>query len=117
VRHGDKAVPCGAAGVDDFVVAVEDPVGEVVLAEVFPEILDRVEFGAVCGSGIKVMLSGTMRLLELCQPAPSRTSRACAPGATCRLLSARWAFIASVFACGMTSAAPVARSGQTAPKM
>ena len=48
LRHGDAAVPGGAAGFDDGVGAGESPVGEGVPAEVLPEVLDRVEFGAVC---------------------------------------------------------------------
>ena len=43
--HSHQVVPCGAAGVDDICVAVEDPGGEVGLAKVLPEILDRVQFG------------------------------------------------------------------------
>jgi len=63
------------------------------------------------------MLSGTFRALAPCHPAPSRTRTACAPSATVREISARWAFMAAVSAWGMTSAAVAPRSGQTAPKM
>ena len=48
------------------------------------------------------MLSGTTRSLPPCQPAPSSTSTAWAPGATVRAISARWTFIASVSAKGST---------------
>lgn len=63
------------------------------------------------------MLSGTIRLPDPCQPAPSSTRTAWAPGATVRAISARWAFIASVSAKGMTRPAAVARAGQAAPKI
>ena len=42
---------------------------------------------------------------------------ACAPGSTERLISARWACLASVLAKGMTRATPRPRPGQIAPKM
>ena len=50
-----------------------------------------------------------------CQPAPSITSTACAPGATQALISARCRFIMSTLAAGSTSAVPVPRAGQIAP--
>ena len=61
------------------------------------------------------MLPGTRSLGEECQPAPSSTSTACAPGLTRSLIAARCASIAAMFTSGMTTAAPVRRSGQTAP--
>ena len=77
------------------------------------------------------MLSGTVRAIDPCQPAPSRTRSAWGEedqemirgiisltnGATVRAISARWAFIASVLAKGSTRPAATPRAGQTAPKM
>jgi hypothetical protein len=65
----------------------------------------------------RARFAGTTGFLALCQPAPSATRWAHAPGATCRPIPAGWARLASVFAQGMTHAAPVARAGRTAPKM
>ena len=50
------------------------------------------------GSVSRVMFAGATRSFELCQPAPSRTRMAWAPGETCRLICARWALIVSVLA-------------------
>jgi hypothetical protein len=61
------------------------------------------------------MLSGTMSCGELCQPAPSRISRAMALTLTHWLISARCLFMASMLTVGMTRAAPVPRAGQMAP--
>jgi hypothetical protein len=61
------------------------------------------------------MFPGTFRRGEVCQPAPSSTSTAMAPTETCRLISARCSFMASILTSGMMIAAPVLRSGQTAP--
>jgi integrase len=44
---GEQAVPGVAAGVDDFGGSGKDAVGELVVLEVEPELLDRVEFGRV----------------------------------------------------------------------
>lgn len=57
------------------------------------------------------------RGLAPCQPAPSRTIPAQAPAATVRAIPARWAFMAAVSACGITTAALAARPGQATPKV
>ena len=46
-RSCDKCVPSVAAGGDDAVVAFEDALREVVLAEELPDVFDRVQFRAV----------------------------------------------------------------------
>jgi hypothetical protein len=61
------------------------------------------------------MFFGTFSRGELCQPAPSNTSRAMAPTETLRLISARCWSMASTLTSGMTIAAPMQRSGQIAP--
>ena len=61
------------------------------------------------------MLSGRMSCGELCQPAPSRISKAMAPTLTHLLISARCLCMASILTAGMTRAAPVSRAGQMAP--
>ena len=43
----DKGVPGFATGIDDVVVGVIDAVGEVVLAQVLPDVLLRIELGGV----------------------------------------------------------------------
>jgi len=55
---------------------------------------------------------GRMSCGELCQPAPSRISRAMALTLTHLLISARCWFMASILTTGMTRAAPVPRAGQ-----
>jgi hypothetical protein len=73
--------------------------------------------GHLGGSGTSVMFAGTTSLSDMCQPAWSSSSTACAPGATAAAISARCRFIASVWQCGSTNAAPLPSRGQTAPKM
>ena len=46
-RGRDEVSPGIAAGLDDGVVGVVDAQGEVVLAQILPDVLDRVEFGGV----------------------------------------------------------------------
>ena len=46
-----------------------------------------------------------------------RSRTACAPGATCLLISARCKDSISALACGRTRAAVARRAGQTAPKI
>jgi len=45
--EGDKGIPRRAAGVHDVVVCIEDSSGQIVLAQILPDIFLRVEFGAV----------------------------------------------------------------------
>ena len=67
-------------------------------------------------SGSSVILPGTMSFPPVwCQPAPSRTSTACALGATLVLMTFRCSFIAMVFMTGMTIAAATPRAGHIAP--
>ena len=113
-----QRVPGEAGDVDDGVVVVEDLVGEIVVAEVLPDVLDRIELGRVRRGRVRIeRLSGMVMAARWWYPAPSMTTRAWAPGATLRLISARWMSIASVLAWGRMTAAVAARSGQTAPKM
>ena len=42
-----EAVPSVATGVDDVLVGVIEAVGELVFAKLFPDVLDRIEFGRV----------------------------------------------------------------------
>ena len=44
MRGGEQVSPSLAAGIDDGVVGVVDAQGEVVLAQVLPDVLDRIEF-------------------------------------------------------------------------
>jgi hypothetical protein len=57
---------------DDVVVALEDAVREVVVPEELPDVLDGIEFGRSRRKRQQVMLSGTLRPLEICHPARSR---------------------------------------------
>ena len=41
----DELVPSFATGLDDGVIIFEDAVGEPILAQVLPDILDRVQLG------------------------------------------------------------------------
>ena len=47
IGHGEEIVPGHAAGVDDGVVVVEDAEREIVLAQVFPDVLGRVQLGRI----------------------------------------------------------------------
>jgi hypothetical protein len=64
-----------------------------------------------------VMLAGTTRRVDICQPAWSTKRMAWAAGATAAAISARCKFIASVLQAGKIRAAPLPSFGQTAPKM
>ena len=69
------------------------------------------------GSGTNVMFGGTATLADMCQPARSSSSTACAPGATAAEISRRCRFIAPMLRWGKTRPAALPSSGQTAPKM
>src|ERR1019366_7427200 len=71
--------------------------------------------GAWDGSGMSTIFFGRMSCGELCQPAPSRISRAMALTLTHLLISARCWFMASILTTGMTRAAPVPRAEQIDP--
>ena len=43
----DEGVPCRAAGLDDLLVCVPNDVAEVVATQVFPDVLDRVQFRGI----------------------------------------------------------------------
>lgn len=73
--------------------------------------------GDRAGKGIKVMLSGTVNLAVVCQPAWSNSSTAWAPGATAREISAKCSSMASVVQRGSTRPAALPSAGQMAPKM
>jgi len=68
------------------------------------------------GSTMMVILAGTRRRVDKCQPAWSTRRMAWAAGATVAAISARCKFIASVLQAGMIKAAPLPSFGQTAPK-
>src|SRR5260370_10954394 len=67
--------------------------------------------GQAGGSDTMVRFFGTLSLRVVCQPAWSRMTMACAPGATARLISSRCLRIAAVLAYGMMMAAPVTLLG------
>src|SRR5256885_7906140 len=63
------------------------------------------------GSRMMVMLAGTRRRVDKCQPAWSTRRMAWAAGATVAAISARCKFIASVLQAGMIRAAPLPSFG------
>src|SRR3712207_3552937 len=67
--------------------------------------------GHLGGSGTRVTLGGTASLSDMCHPARSTSSTACAPGATAAAISARCRFIAAVWQWGSTDAAPLPSPG------
>ena len=69
------------------------------------------------GSGTKVTFGGTASLPDMCQPAWSSSSTACAPGATAAAIAARCRVIASMSQWGRTRPAALPALGQMAPKM
>ena len=69
------------------------------------------------GSESRLMLAGTLSFADVCQPAWSSRTTACAPGATACEISCRCRAIVTLLHHGSTRAAPVPRSGQIAPKI
>ena len=57
-----KCIPSVAASLDDCIVVVEDSVAELVLAQILPDVLDRIEFGRI---GWKFKQADVVRDLEL----------------------------------------------------
>ena len=68
-RLVDEPVPCRTTMVDEIVVGFEDAVGEPVVAHELPDVLDRVSSGHFGGSRMMVILAGTRRRVDKCQPA------------------------------------------------
>src|SRR3712207_6095915 len=117
-RLVDEPVPGVAAVVDDGLAGREDPVREPVVAHELPDVLHHVELGALRRQRDRCdVRRHRPTLADMCQPAWSSSSTACAPGATPAAISARCGSIAAVRQCGSTSAAPLPPLGQTAPKM
>ena len=77
---GDQGVPSCAAGIEDRLADIEHAVREVVLAQQLPDVLDQVQLGAVRRQRQQGKVVGNDQLAPPCQPAPSSTSTACAPG-------------------------------------
>src|SRR6476646_7844599 len=73
--------------------------------------------GDLGGNGSRLMLAGIFSLVDVCHPAWSSRTTACAPGATACDISARCSTIVLLLHQGSTSPAPVPRSGQIAPKI
>jgi len=69
------------------------------------------------GNGSKLMLAGSFSFADVCRPAWSSKTTACALGETACEISSRCRAIVTVLHHGSTRAAPVPRSGQTAPKI
>ena len=102
-RHCHQRTPGIAASFDDGIVSVEHPVAQEVLLDVLPDVSTGFSSGEYGGKRSRPTLSGTTsRPPSWCQPAPSSSTTANAPGATARLIAARCRFIASVFASGST---------------
>jgi len=71
-----------AAIIDDVAAVIKDGDGELVLSQVLPNVVHRIEFWRVGGKGKEVMLSGVTRPVAALYPAPSRARMACASLAT-----------------------------------
>src|SRR5437867_13187301 len=69
------------------------------------------------GSRMMVILVGTRRRVDKCQPAWSTRRMAWAAGATVAALTERCTIIAAVLQAGMIKAAPLPSFGQTAPEL
>ena len=63
-----ELVPSIAAMVDEVVVGCEDAIGEPVVAHELPDVFHRVELGEF-RRAMMVMLCGTARRIDMCQPA------------------------------------------------
>ena len=66
---GDELVPCLAAVVDEIVGGGEDPVGEPVIADELPDVLDRIELGRFWRHGENRDVGGMTKPAEICHPA------------------------------------------------
>jgi hypothetical protein len=73
--------------------------------------------GDLGGKASRLMLAGTFNFGDVCQPAWSARTAACAPGDTACEISARCKLIVALLHHGSTSPARTPRSGQIAPKM
>lgn len=82
-------VPGTAAMIEDVIVGREDPVGEPVVADKLPDVLDRRQLERSGRKGKRVMFSWIFRSLEPCQPVWSRMTTAWAHGLTAFEISAR----------------------------
>src|SRR5277367_5163464 len=108
-------VPRLAGGVDDVVVGPEHPVGEPVLAQILPDVLDRVEFRRARGQPDRRDVFGHPQFGRGVPTGGSKISAACAPGATWTAISSRGSCIIWVSAHGSAKAAPLPWAGQIAP--
>ena len=70
LRLCDEPVPGLAAGLEDSVVVLEDAVREPVLAQVLPDVLDRVEFGRARRQQDDGEVLGKLQLVGLVPPRP-----------------------------------------------
>src|SRR5262249_43174220 len=73
--------------------------------------------GHLGGSAMMVMLAGTTRRVDMCQPAWSTKRTAWAAGATAAAISARCRFIASGLQAGRIRAGPFPRFGPAGPQL
>ena len=93
-RQRIEEAPGVAGFVEDVGVGFEDGVGEPVLAQILPDVFDAVKFGRVAlARRISVRLGGTLSRTLRLYPAPSSSTAAWAPWATCRLMVARCSFM------------------------
>ena len=116
IWSGEEVVPGIAAGVHDGVVVAERAVAQLAAAQPGPDVPNRVQFRTVGRQVQQGQIAGTRSSPPgWCQPAPSRTTTACAPGAARALISARCRFMMAVLADGSTGLASIPRAGRTAP--
>lgn len=113
---GGECVPGVATSIDDGFVIVEDAVAELVLTQVLPDVLDRIEFGRI---GRQLEQADVVRHVEL--------AAGLMPACTVEQHDsmAAWAHVAAdlgevqvhglAVGTGRTRAAPASRAGQTAP--
>lgn len=67
----EKVIPGVAACLDDGVVGVVEAEREVILAQILPDVLDRIELGRVGRQAEQREVVGGSRTWLVCQPAPS----------------------------------------------
>jgi len=103
--------------IDDVAARSEDAVGQPIVAGYCQTFSVGFSSGDLGGNASRLMLAGTFNFGDVCQPAWSSRTTACAPGDTACETSARCKLIVALLHHGSTSPAPTPRSGQIAPKM
>lgn len=113
---GSELSPRLAAGLDDGLVGFVDAIGEIVAAQICPDIFDWIEFGRIGRQRQQAEVGWKFQALPGMPTGTIEDDHTMgAGGATALAMMPGWTFMASMLAVGMTAPAAAARAGQTAP--